>query len=107
MNLGIREALRAGVPRGYGAGVLRGYIPAPGAEKEEGGEDVGFALEQARGFRDESGVIPAGAGVGGGGVGGAAAAAGSGVVSEREAEQEGDEELRERASEVCYLKDYA
>jgi hypothetical protein len=108
MNMGIRDALREGVPRGYVEGMLREYIPAPGVEEEEeGGEDVGFALEQARGFRDESGVIPAGAGVGGGGVGGAAAAAGSGVVSEREAEQEGDEELPERASEVCYLKDYA
>jgi hypothetical protein len=105
MNMGIRDALREGVPRGYVEGVLRGYIPAPGAGGDEG-EDVGFALEQARGFRDESGVIPVGAGVVGG-VGAAADAAGSGVVSEREAGQEEEEELPERASEVCYLKDYA
>ncbi|PVH96560.1 hypothetical protein DM02DRAFT_617149 [Periconia macrospinosa] len=52
MNKGIADALDKGVPRGYVEGVLRRYIP-----KEEGGDGEEKALEQARMFRDESGVF--------------------------------------------------
>ena len=52
MNRGIEDALGCGVPEEYVEGVVRGYIPE---DEVEGVEE--FARGQARGFRDESGVI--------------------------------------------------
>lgn len=77
MNMGIRDALEAGMPRDYVDGVLRRWIPEE--EGEDDGDDDGngavlkssgnkkegvtskakeLALRQARAFKDESGVIP-------------------------------------------------
>jgi hypothetical protein len=50
MNMGIRDALREGVPRGYVEGVLREYIPAPGVEEEEGGRMWGLRWSRRGGF---------------------------------------------------------
>jgi gamma-glutamylcyclotransferase len=52
MNEGIRDAVGAGVPEGYVRGVVRRWIREEG---EIGGREK--AEEQARGFRDESGVF--------------------------------------------------
>lgn len=56
MNRGIEDAVGCGVPGAYVEGVVRGYIP-----EDEGGEGKGgveeLARGQARGFRDESGVM--------------------------------------------------
>ncbi|KAK4222337.1 hypothetical protein QBC38DRAFT_490175 [Podospora fimiseda] len=50
MNMGIKDALKEGVPKEYVEEVLREYIP------EEGGDEE-LARRQAGLFRDESGVI--------------------------------------------------
>ncbi|KAK4119338.1 hypothetical protein N657DRAFT_549244, partial [Parathielavia appendiculata] len=55
MNMGIRDALREGVPQAYVERVLRPYIPA---DAELDAEAVDLAKRQAAGFRDDSGVIP-------------------------------------------------
>ncbi|KAK4039363.1 hypothetical protein C8A01DRAFT_47155 [Parachaetomium inaequale] len=93
MNMGIRDALREGVPRGYVERVLRGYIPAADDEEGEiGAEEKGVALRQAAAFEMD------GRGMGmGGSVSGTPAAVGSGVVSTAEEEEE---EVPERASEI-------
>ncbi|KAH4125087.1 gamma-glutamylcyclotransferase [Parastagonospora nodorum] len=52
MNRGIEDAVECGVPGGYVEGVVREFIPE---DEVEGVEE--FAKGQARGFRDESGVI--------------------------------------------------
>ncbi|KAK3298676.1 uncharacterized protein B0H64DRAFT_471935 [Chaetomium fimeti] len=123
MNMGIRDALREGVPRGYVDGVVRGYIPEEeelgfGVGCELGGEMEKAVMRRAAGL-DRDGDVAGdvdGAGVDGvdgvkkGGEMGLVAAAvagpaGSGVVSAREGE-EGGEELPERASEVCYLREH-
>jgi hypothetical protein len=106
MNMGIRDALREGVPLSYIERALRPYIPA---DAELDAEAVGLAKRQAAGFRDESGVIP------GVGLVKVQDAAGSGVVSSAEmgveekdggVREEEEEELPERASEVCYLRHF-
>lgn len=68
MNMGIRDALREGVPREYVDKVLREYIPEEdelGVEQEEVRK---WALKQAGRFRDESGVITPTPAAGGSGV---------------------------------------
>ncbi|KAF2275662.1 uncharacterized protein EI97DRAFT_443091 [Westerdykella ornata] len=57
MNRGIEDALKMGVPEGYVEGVLRRFIPSDGDGGKDGEGHRGRALEQARGFRDESGVF--------------------------------------------------
>lgn len=55
MNQGIEDAVKLGVPKKYVENVMRKYIPE---HKEGEDEDVGkFAREQAKAFRDESGVF--------------------------------------------------
>lgn len=63
MNMGIRDALRVGVPGGYVEGVLRRWIP----EEDLGEEGDGvreLARKQAARFEDESGLGRTGSGVG-------------------------------------------
>ncbi|KAL2134591.1 hypothetical protein VTI74DRAFT_11414 [Chaetomium olivicolor] len=79
MNMGIKDAVREGVPQAYVDAALRKYIP-PEEEADTGA--ILLAQRQAAGFKDESGIYPQ---------------TGSGVVSGEE------EELPERASEVCYM----
>ncbi|KAK3996376.1 hypothetical protein QBC44DRAFT_317761 [Cladorrhinum sp. PSN332] len=58
MNMGIRDALREGVPDWYVDKVLREYIPPEDEARLAGGEEVmRLAMRQAILFRDESGVI--------------------------------------------------
>lgn len=57
MNRGIEDAVKMGVPEGYVKAVMRRFIPSDGDGGEEGEGHRGRALEQARGFRDESGVF--------------------------------------------------
>lgn len=112
MNMGIRDALREGVPRGYVERVLRGYIP--GEEQVlEGVVDEGlrrFALRRAAGLeRDErvdgntDGDLPGVGSKTGLASSAAVGPSGSGVVATAEEEEE---ELPERASQVCYLKEH-
>jgi gamma-glutamylcyclotransferase len=54
MNRGIVDALEVGVPKGYVRDVMRRFIRED--EDEDGGVEE-FAKEQARGFKDESGVF--------------------------------------------------
>ncbi|AEO54570.1 hypothetical protein MYCTH_2297267 [Thermothelomyces thermophilus ATCC 42464] len=108
MNAGIRDALDEGVPAAYVRRVLRRYIPPPAEGEEEaeekagGKEGEGKAAEQATGFADSADASRARAA--------ALTPVGSGVVSPDEGEKrnvgskEDEEELRERASEVCYAK---
>lgn len=71
MNMGIRDALREGVPRGYVDTVLRRYIPpeeealmAEDGAAGKAGSAWALAARQARGFREESEIV----GVAGGSV---------------------------------------
>jgi hypothetical protein len=106
MNMGIRDALREGVPQGYVEEVLRGYIPGEEQVHDEVVDEglKRFALRRAAGLeRDETvdgntdGELDAKTGLAS-----AAGPSGSGVVATAEEE----EELPERASQVCYLKEY-
>ncbi|KAL2183010.1 hypothetical protein L209DRAFT_758389 [Thermothelomyces heterothallicus CBS 203.75] len=107
MNAGIRDALDEGVPAAYVRRVLRRYIPpAEGEEEAEekagGKEGEGKTAERATGFADSADASRARAA--------APTPVGSGVVSPDEGEErnvgskEDVEEMRERASEVCYAK---
>ncbi|KAM7201951.1 hypothetical protein V8F20_004659 [Naviculisporaceae sp. PSN 640] len=65
MNMGIKDALEAGFPKRYVEEVLRKWIPEEEEEDSvddrEGGDKIKareLALQQARAFKDESGVIP-------------------------------------------------
>lgn len=135
MNAGIRDALRLGMPGGYVDAVLRAYIPASAAGEGEGigdAEVAALVARQAAEFREEDGSAGGGghseyvsvADAGGGGDDGKVrrgvgeVGLGSGVVSAAEEEEgsedrraggDGDpeeEDLPERASEVCYMKHY-
>lgn len=65
MNMGVRDALRAGVPREYVDGVLRRWIAEEEGGEEGDGERVReLARRQAASFEDESGVARTGSGVG-------------------------------------------
>ncbi|KAL2175541.1 uncharacterized protein P884DRAFT_262340 [Thermothelomyces heterothallicus CBS 202.75] len=107
MNAGIRDALDEGVPAAYVRRVLRRYIPpAEGEEEAEekagGKEGEEKTAERATGFADSADASRARAA--------APTPVGSGVVSPDEGEErnvgskEDVEEMRERASEVCYAK---
>ena len=52
MNMGIRDAVKMGVPRGYVDAVMRKFIPDEGEEREEG-EVERVAMKQALNFVDE------------------------------------------------------
>ncbi|KAK4459917.1 hypothetical protein QBC42DRAFT_307497 [Cladorrhinum samala] len=68
MNMGIRDALKEGVPQEYVDKVLREYIPEEdelGVEQEQVKK---WARKQAERFRDESGVITPTSAAGGSGV---------------------------------------
>ena len=52
MNMGIRDAVKMGVPRGYVDAVMRKFIPDEGEGREEG-EVERVAMKQALNFVDE------------------------------------------------------
>ncbi|KAL2143102.1 hypothetical protein VTI28DRAFT_316 [Corynascus sepedonium] len=113
MNMGIRDALAEGVPASYVRRVLREYIPSDEDEEEE--EEEGWserkavALEQASGFVDGRDVADRRRVTKAPGTA-ATTPVGSGVVSGVEGEtgmdEAEEEELPERASEVCYSKHF-
>ncbi|OCK93298.1 uncharacterized protein K441DRAFT_565764 [Cenococcum geophilum 1.58] len=53
MNMGIRDAVRMGVPGGYVDGVMRKFIPDEGEGREKGEVET-VAMKQALNFADES-----------------------------------------------------
>ncbi|KAL6710906.1 hypothetical protein ACN47E_006781 [Coniothyrium glycines] len=57
MNRGIEDAIKAGVPEKYVEDIMRSFIPEEKHDDESNESIGGFAREQARQFRDESGVF--------------------------------------------------
>jgi gamma-glutamylcyclotransferase len=53
MNMGIRDAVKMGVPRGYVDAVMRKFIPDEGEGREKG-EVERVAMKQALSFVDEN-----------------------------------------------------